>query len=75
MLDKIYENFSEKNLKQALAVYGGLVISAVILAIVFLAVEYFLHGKIYFDKTMIVFTVIFLWSLLNIDYLKKKSKT
>ena len=75
MLDKIYKNSSEKGLKQALVVYGGLVISAIILPIVFLAIEYYLNGKIYFSKTVIIFLIIVLWSLINIDYLKKRMKT
>ncbi|ADY28196.1 hypothetical protein Celly_0361 [Cellulophaga lytica DSM 7489] len=75
MLDSIYENFSDKGLKQALAVYGGLVISTVAIPIVILVVEYFLNDKISFNKIMIIFLVIFLWSLFNIDYLKKRLKT
>ncbi|WP_035336440.1 hypothetical protein [Dokdonia sp. PRO95] len=75
MLDNIYENFSDKGLKQALAVYGGLLISAVTIPIVILAVEYFLNDKISFNKIMIIFLVILFWSLFNIDYLKKRLKT
>ena len=75
MLDNIYENFSDKGLKQALAVYGGLLISAITIPIVILAVEYFLNDKISFNKIMIIFLVILLWSLFNIDYLKKRLKT
>ncbi len=75
MLDNIYENFSDKGLKQALAVYGGLLISAITIPIVILAVEYFLNDKISFNKIMIICLVILLWSLFNIDYLKKRLKT
>ncbi|WP_424003556.1 hypothetical protein [Maribacter sp. IgM3_T14_3] len=75
MLDNIYENFSDKGLKQALAVYGGLLISAITIPIVILAVEYFLNDKISFNKVMIIFLVILLWSLFNIEYLKKRLKT
>ena len=75
MLDNIYENFSNKGLKQALAVYGGLLISAITIPIVILAVEYFLNDKISFNKIMIIFLVILFWSLFNIEYLKKRLKT
>ncbi len=74
MLDKMYEKFSEKSLKQALVVYGGLLISAIVLPIVFFVVEYFLNGKIHFSNIMIIFLVIILWSLFNINYLKKRVK-
>lgn len=74
MLDKIYENFSEKSLKQALAVYGGLLISAIVLPIVLFVVEYILNRKIHFSNIMIIFLVTILWSLFNIDYLKKRVK-
>ncbi|PIB28406.1 hypothetical protein BFP77_09520 [Maribacter sp. 4U21] len=75
MLDSIYENFSEKSLKQDLAIYGGLLISAIVLLIVILVVEYFVYGKISLNKLMIIFLIILLWSLFNIDYLKKRLRT
>lgn len=75
MLDNIYENFSDKGLKQALAVYGGLLISAITIPIVILAVEYFLNDKISLNKIMIIFLIIIFWSLFNIDYLKRRLKT
>ncbi|CAN0597175.1 unnamed protein product, partial [Ectocarpus sp. 12 AP-2014] len=70
----IYENISEKGLKQDLAVYGGLAISAFILPILMIAFQYFLFGKISFSKIFFIFLVILLWSLFNIDYLQKRIK-
>ena len=74
VLDKMYENFSEKSLKQALAVHKGLLISVIVLPIVLFIVEYFLNDKIHFSNSMIIFLVIILWSLFNINYLKKRVK-
>lgn len=71
ILDKIYGKLSEKDLKYTLVIYSGVLISAIILPIVFLALEYFLNGEIYFNKTIIIFPIIILVSVLNIDYLKK----
>jgi|TARA_B110000211_G_C13738507_1_gene403494 hypothetical protein len=72
MLEKIYRNLSEKNLKQALKIYYGLLIASIALPFLFLIIGYFLNGKIYFNYSLIVFLFIFIWSLFNVEFLKKK---
>lgn len=75
MLEKVYRNLSEKNVKYALIMYHGLLITSIVLPVLFLAVSYFLNGKIYFSYPIIIFVIIFIWSLFNIEYLKKKMRT
>ncbi len=75
MFEKLYGNLSEKNLKYALAIYYGLLITSVILPIIFLIIGYFLNGKIYFNSTLLVFLLIFIWSLFNVEYFKKRMVT
>jgi membrane protein YdbS with pleckstrin-like domain len=75
MLEKIYEKSSKKKLKSILSIYYALLINSIVLPILFLIIGYFLNGKIYFKNLLIVFVVIFIWSLFNVEYLKKKIKT
>lgn len=71
MLKKLYGNVSEKDSKTLLKIYFGVLISAIILPIIFLSVEYFLNGQFSFRKTQLIFVFLIIWSLLNIEYLKK----
>lgn len=71
MLDKLYSNKSEKDLKAMLNLYRALLIVAVSLLIVFNGLSYFLSGKFHFGPTILLIVVIF-WSALNNDYLKKE---
>jgi hypothetical protein len=75
MLEKVYRNLSEKNVKYALIMYHGLLITSIVLPVLFLPVSYFLNGKIYSSYPIIIFVIIFIWSLFNIEYLKKKMRT
>ena len=71
MLKKLYGNVSERDSKTLLKIYFGVLISAIILPIVFLSVEYFLNGQFSFRKTQLIFVFLIIWSLLNIEYFKK----
>lgn len=71
MLDKFYSNKSEKELKSLLKLYSGLLIVAITLLIVFNGLSYFLSGNFHLVPS-VLFIVIIFWSVLNIDYLKKR---
>jgi|TARA_B110000285_G_scaffold224170_1_gene280635 hypothetical protein len=72
MLEKIYENLSEKKLKQALTINYGILITSIALPVLFLIIGYFINGKIYFNYPLIIFLLLFIWSLFNVEFLKKK---
>jgi hypothetical protein len=74
MLDKLYSNKTEKELKSTLNVYTSLLIVSVLMPIVLITMSYILNGKAQF-KYLIVIILVFLWSLINVDYLKKKVKS
>ena len=74
MLEKLYRNLSEKNLKSALTIYYSLLIVSIVLPILSIIVGYFLNGKIYFNYYLIIFLIILIWSLFNVEYLKNKLK-
>ncbi|TDP59408.1 hypothetical protein [Flavobacterium dankookense] len=73
MLDKLYTNKTEKELKSTLNVYTSLLIVSVLMPIVLITMSYILNGKAQF-KYLIIFILVFLWSLINVDYLKKRVK-
>jgi hypothetical protein len=75
MLEKIYGKSSKKKLTYILSIYYALLINSFVLPILFLIIGYFLNDKIYFKNILIVFAAIFIWSLFNIEYLRKKIKT
>ncbi|EAR12577.1 hypothetical protein PI23P_08125 [Polaribacter irgensii 23-P] len=75
MLEKIYEKSSKKKLKYLLKIYYALLFNSVVLPILFLIIGYLLNGKINFKSILMVFVVIFVWSLCNVRYLKKKIQT
>ncbi len=71
MLDKIYSNKSEKDLKQTLKIYTALLIVSVSLLIVLNVLSYFfLSGNFHLEPSILIVVIIF-WSALNIDFLKK----
>jgi FtsH-binding integral membrane protein len=73
MLEKLYASKTEKDLKSALNLYYALLIVSIVIPILFNAFSYYANGKIYFTKSMI-FILIIIWSLFNIDYLKNRLK-
>lgn len=72
MLEKLYGNLSEKKLKQALQINYGILVTSIVLPILLLIIGYFFNGKFYFNYTLIVFLLLFIWSLFNVEFLKKK---
>lgn len=73
MLEKIYGNKTESELKFVLKIYTALLIVSLLLPILFNLIFFYINGKTNF-KVSIVFILIFIWSLLNVDYLKKRKK-
>ena len=73
MLDKLYTNKSEKELKTLFNLYAGLLIVSIVIPILFSVFGYVVNGKINLSY-LLPFVVILLWSSLNVDYLKKKLK-
>jgi len=72
MLEKIYKNLSKKQINQLLKINYGILITSIALPVLFLIIGYFLNGKIYFNYPLIIFLLLFIWSLFNIEFLKKK---
>lgn len=62
-------------MKQALIIYKALFICSITLPILFLSVDYFLNGKININYFFIIFGIVLLWSLFNIEYIKNKLKS
>jgi membrane protein YdbS with pleckstrin-like domain len=73
MLEKLYKDSSEKTLKNALIIYYALAIVSFVLPILVSIVGYFLNGKIYLNN-IFIFLIILIWSLFNVEYLKKQTK-
>jgi hypothetical protein len=71
MLKEMYSNKTDKQLKFILGLYSGLLILSVVLPIIFTTISYFLSGKIHFTS-IVIFIVIMILSLININYLKKR---
>ncbi len=72
MLETLYKNSSEKDLKKALLIYNALLICTFILSFSYLAYDYFANGNIRFSASLIIFIIIFFWSFVNVKYLKGK---
>jgi hypothetical protein len=73
MLEKLYANKSEKDLKSLFNIYSGLLIVSIIIPIIMSVLGYIVNGKITLSY-LLPFLVILLWSTFNVDYLKKKLK-
>ncbi|CAM1361843.1 conserved hypothetical protein [Tenacibaculum litopenaei] len=73
MLDKIYTNLTKKELKQALIIHYALCITSVGVPILLVLLGYFLNGKVYINYFLLIFLLLFIWSVFNIDFLKKKN--
>jgi FtsH-binding integral membrane protein len=73
MLEKLYASKTEKDLKSALNLYYALLIVSIVMPILFNVFSYYINGKIHLTKSMI-FILISIWSLFNIDYLKNRFK-
>lgn len=71
MLEKLYENNTEKQLKFLQKLYTALLIVVAILLVVFNGISYFLWGNFHLIPS-IIFIIVLFWSALNVDYLKKK---
>jgi len=71
MLKEIYSNKTDKQLKSVLNLYTALLIVSVVMPIIFTTVSYYLNGKIHFTN-IVIFIIIIIWSLINIDFLKKR---
>ena len=73
MLEKLYANKTEKDLKSIMNIYYALLINSIVLPILFNTISYYLNGRIYLIYSM-TFILITLWSLFNINYLKNRFK-
>lgn len=71
MLEKLYGNNTEKELKLLQKLYTALLIVVVSLLVVFNGISYFLWGNFHLNRS-IIFIIVLFWCALNIDYLKKK---
>jgi hypothetical protein len=71
MLKELYLNKTDKELKSFLNLYSGLLISTIIIPIILTIISYFLSGKIQFSY-IIPIVIVMIWSVINVDYLKKK---
>jgi len=71
MLKELYSNKTDKQLKSILNLYSALLIVSVVLPIIFTIVSYLLNEKIHFIN-IIIFIIIIIWSLINVDFLKNK---
>lgn len=71
MLEKLYRNNTEKELKFLQKLYTTLLIVVVSLLVIFNGISYFLWGNFHLIPS-IIFIIVLFWSALNVDYLKKK---
>lgn len=72
MLDKIYTNKSEKDLKFSLKIYIALLVVAVGLILILNGFSYFLlSGNFHLGPSILLLVIVF-WSAFNIDYLKTR---
>ena len=71
MLEKLYRNNTEKELKLLQKLYTALLIVVVSLLVIFNGISYFLWGNFHLIPS-ITFIIVLFWSALNVDYLKKK---
>jgi hypothetical protein len=71
MLDKIYTSKTNKQLQSALNLYSALFIVSIVMPIILATMSYLLNGKIQYTN-IIIFSIIIIWSSINIKFLKKK---
>jgi hypothetical protein len=71
MLDKIYTSKTNKQLQFALNLYSALFIVSIVMPIILATMSYLLNGKIQYTN-IIIFSIIIIWSSINIKFLKKK---
>ena len=70
----MYSNSTEKQLKDYLDLYSGLLISCVVLPIIFTIVSYYLNGRANFSYIKI-FIIVITWSIINVYYLRNLLKS
>ena len=76
MLQKLYSSKTEKELNSLMNIYVAILIISIVLPIVFSTITYFINGKIYLTRFKLLIIIIMIWSLYNVNYLKKRcSKT
>ena len=73
MLEKFYAGKTEKELKSYLNVYSALLILSIVMPILFNAISFYINGTTHL-KASLIFVLIFIWSVINFDYLKNKLK-
>lgn len=73
MIEKLYSDKTEKDLKFALNLYNALLVVSIMMPILFSTFSYITDGKINLIY-LIPFVCVFVWSLFNINYLKKRVK-
>jgi len=71
MLNKIHTSKTNKQLQSALNLYSALFIVSIVMPIILATISYLLNGKIQYTN-IIIFSIIIIWSLINIKFLKKK---
>jgi hypothetical protein len=71
MLDKIYTSKTNKQLQSALNLYSAVFIVSIVMPIILATMSYLLNGKIQYTN-IIIFSIIIIWSSINIKFLKKK---
>lgn len=74
MLDKMYSDKPEKDLRYILKIYSALLIVSVGLLIVLNGLSYFLLSGNFHLELSIIFFVMICWSAFNVDYLKRNLK-
>jgi cytochrome c biogenesis protein CcdA len=71
MLDKIYTSKTNKQLQSALNLYSAVFIVSIVMPIILETISYLLIDKIQYSN-IIIFSIVIIWSLSNIKFLKKK---
>lgn len=70
MLAKLYSKKSEKELKTLFNIYVALIIVSFIAPILFSILGYVMNGEVHLSYAL-PFVVVLIWSVLNVDYLRK----
>ncbi len=73
MLEKLYENKTDKQLKSSLNIYAALLILSIIIPIIFICIGYFTSGRLQLSRS-VTFIIIIIWCSINVNYLKKALK-
>ena len=73
MLEKLYSNKTEEELKSFLNIYAAILIVSIVIPILFSTIGYFMSGKTQLTSFKLLIVVI-PWSLYNAVYLKKRIK-